>query len=75
VKISPVQPKDLDKFLLSVGCTFKRQKGSHKVYWRADLNRPIIVPQHDPVPVFIIKVIMRQLNISPEQYNRILHGA
>ena len=71
MKLAPVHPRELERFLLAVGRTFKRQKGSHKVYWRSDLRRPVIIPWHDPVPVFIIKNTLRQLNISAEEYDRV----
>ena len=70
--LKPVRSSDLEKFVLYVGCTFKRQKGSHKVYWRDDLLRPIIIPNYDAVPVFIVKNILRQLKIPTEEYQRIL---
>lgn len=71
-KLKPVRHQDLEKFVLAVGCTFKRQKGSHRVYWRDDQIRPIIIPCYDAVPVFIIKNILRQLKIPSEEFLRII---
>lgn len=31
-KITPINWKTFEKFLLFVGCEFKRQKGDHRVY-------------------------------------------
>ncbi|MBI1746891.1 MAG: type II toxin-antitoxin system HicA family toxin [Acidobacteria bacterium] len=70
--LSPIHHKKLEKFAKSVGCRFERQEGSHCVYWRADQLRPVIIPKYKRVPVFIIRNILRQLNISVEEYLRIL---
>lgn len=40
-KITVIHWKKFDKFLLEVGCTFIREKGDHRIYWRKDLLRPI----------------------------------
>ena len=63
--------KKFEKFLLFVGCKFKRQKGSHRVYTRGGLKRPVIVPARD-LSVFIIRNNLRTLNITPEEYLKIL---
>ncbi len=70
--LAPVHHKTLEKFVSSVGCKFVRQKGSHRVYWRDDQVRPIIIPTYKQVPVFIIRNILRQLNISVEEFQRLL---
>ena len=56
-----------------IGCTFKRQTGSHKVYWKDGLLRPVIVPRKREIPVSIIRSDLRTLNLSPEEYLRILN--
>jgi predicted RNA binding protein YcfA (HicA-like mRNA interferase family) len=66
----PADWRALERFLISVGCTFERQKGSHRVYWREGLVRPIILPAYKAVPVFVIRGILRQLGISVEDYLR-----
>ena len=70
--LSPVHHNTLEKFVSSVGCKFIRQKGSHRVYWREDQMRPVIIPTYKQVPVFVIRNILRQLNISVEEYLRLL---
>lgn len=70
--IAPIPTRDFEKFLKYIGCVYKRQKGSHRVYWRAGLNRPIIVPIHNKLPVMVIRTNLRTLNITPEQYLEIL---
>ena len=39
----PIKWREFDKFLLFVGCEFKRSKGEHRIYGRQGLKRPIVV--------------------------------
>ena len=71
-RLAPVHWKKFEKFLLFVGCSFKREKGDHRVYWRKGLKRPIILPRDTEIPIFIIRNNLRTLNISPEEYLDIL---
>ena len=64
--------RDFEKFLLYVGCTFKRQKGSHKAYWRSGLNRPIILVNGKEIPPHVIRLILKQLGISVDEFLAIL---
>ncbi len=70
--ITPIDWKDFEKFLLYVGCEFQRQKGDHRVYWRSDLKRPVILPMYKNLPVFIIRNNLRTLGISHDDYLEIL---
>lgn len=70
--VKPIAWHEFEKFLLYVGCVFKRQKGDHRVYWRSDLNRPVILPTYKALPVFIIRNNLRILGISVDQYLQIL---
>jgi predicted RNA binding protein YcfA (HicA-like mRNA interferase family) len=70
-KLRPVRHADLEKFVRYVGCSFKWQKGSHRIYTRAGLPRPIVIPAYDEVPIFIIRNILRALNLSVDDYLRI----
>lgn len=67
-RITPLPWKQFDSFLLAVGCRFTREKGDHRIYWRADLKRPIVVPRYNPLPVFIIRNNLRTLGVSQEEY-------
>ncbi|VVB63104.1 HicA toxin of bacterial toxin-antitoxin [uncultured archaeon] len=72
-KLNPISADRFVKFLEYVGCSFVSQKGSHKKFWRSDLNRPIIVPIHAiDLPIFVIKNALRVLKIDNEQYLQIL---
>lgn len=60
--------RTFEKFLLDRGCTFKRMKGDHRVYTKAGLKRPLIVPQYDPLPPFIILNNLRVLDATKDEF-------
>ena len=64
--------KKFDKFVRYVGCHFERKRGDHRVYQRSDLKRPVIFPEDEDVPVFIIRNNLRTLGISHNEYLAIL---
>ena len=64
--------KTFEKFVLHVGCTYKRQKGSHRVYWRSDLIRPIVIPGKGTVSRTVIMSNLRTLQISTKEFLEIL---
>jgi len=70
--VTPIHWKKFEKFLIYVGCEFKRQKGDHRVYWRSGLIRPIILPTYKSLPVFIIRNNLRTLGIDHNDYLEIL---
>ena len=70
--LAPIHYSKFHKFLQYVGCEFKRKKGSHLIYTRFDLPRPIVIPERKSIPVFIIKNNLKLLNISNEKYLEIL---
>ena len=72
-KLQTIKPAEFEKFLKFIGCKYIRQKGSHRVYHQTGLLRPIIVPIHSgDLPVFVVKTILKQLNLSVDQYMEIL---
>jgi predicted RNA binding protein YcfA (HicA-like mRNA interferase family) len=73
-KLTPISPREFEKFLLFIGCRFVRQKGSHRVFTRPGLIRPVIVPVHSgDLPMFVIRNNLRILNISVDDYLDILN--
>lgn len=67
-RFTPISWREFEKFLLFSGCDFKRQKGSHRIYTRPGLKRPLVVPAYDMIPIFVIRNNLRILNISIEEY-------
>ena len=67
-KIESIHWKEFEKFLFSVGCEFKREKGDHRVYWKPGIKRPVVIPRDTALPAFIILNNLRVLGISREEY-------
>ncbi len=67
-KITPIPWQDFDHVLLKAGCYYDHTIGDHRIYKRSDLKRPIVIPQDDDVPVFIIKNNIKTLGISRDEY-------
>jgi predicted RNA binding protein YcfA (HicA-like mRNA interferase family) len=70
--LRPIHWKRFEKFLLFVGCHFQRERGDHRIYWREDLKRPVVIPRDTALSVFIIRNNLRILKISSEEYIEIL---
>ncbi len=71
-RLTPIPWQRFEKFLLSVGCTFERQEGDHRIYGRANLTRPLVVPTYPELPLFIIKNNLRVLGIDTKEYLKAL---
>lgn len=69
---TPIHWRKFEKFVLFIGCHFKRECGDHRIYWRQGLKRPVVFPQDKELPVFIIRNNLRILGISIEEYLEIL---
>ena len=50
------------------GVQIQASKGSHRVYTRSGLKRPLVVPAYGEIPIFIIRNNLRLLNMSVEEY-------
>lgn len=70
--LKPISWKKFEKFVLYVGCHFERKHGDHQVYQRVDLKRPVIFPEDNEIPVFIVRNNLRVLGIGHNEYLAIL---
>ena len=71
-KVGTMHWKRFEKVLFVMGCEFIREKGDHRVYHKAGILRPVIVPRSTKLPVFIILNNLRTLGVSREEYESIL---
>lgn len=63
----------LIKVIEHEGCKLLKNSKGHLKYSRQDLLRPIVIQNHiDPVPMFIVKQIMRTLSLSSKDMDKIL---
>ena len=69
----PIHWKKFEKFLLKIGCQFKREKGDHRIYWKKGLKRPVVIPREKALPVFIIRNNLRILEVTPDEYINIIN--
>ncbi|MBK6372275.1 MAG: type II toxin-antitoxin system HicA family toxin [Saprospiraceae bacterium] len=69
-KLSNIPLKDFRRFLKSQGLILDKNskgRGGHEKWTNNELLRPITIQSHiDPVPEFIVKQILRYLNMDRE---------
>lgn len=71
-RLGPVKRQKFEQFLVHVGCRYKRTTGDHRIYDRADLRRPVVVPVGKEVTPFVIRSNLRTLGLSVREYLDIL---
>lgn len=71
-KLSNIPLKVFRKFLKSQGLNViksSKGRGGHEKWSRYDLDRPITIQTHiDPVPEFIVKQILRHLEMTRDEF-------
>ncbi len=50
------------------GFTFNRQNGSHRIYSKPGVLRPIVIQQRQEIDVFAIKANIRSAGITRDEY-------
>jgi predicted RNA binding protein YcfA (HicA-like mRNA interferase family) len=71
-RLRQIDWKEFEKFLFKAGCVFIRERGDHRIWKKTGLQRPIVIPRHNPLPIFIIRNNLRLLEISISDYLKIL---
>jgi len=71
-RIAPIHYRKLVRILELEGFVLAREKGDHMVFTKNGIERPAVIPRYDPLPVFIIKNILRTARISRERYLELL---
>lgn len=71
-KISPISAKKFRRIMEKAGFKCVRIEGDHYVFTRLGIIRPIVVPDWDEIPVFIIKNNLRTAGISRDEYFSLL---
>ena len=67
-RIQSIHWKEFEKFLIKVGCEFKREKGDHRIYWKTGIKRPIVIPRDTALPAFIILNNLKVLHLKQNGY-------
>nr|MBI3614188.1 type II toxin-antitoxin system HicA family toxin [Nitrospirota bacterium] len=71
-RIIPLPAAKLRKIMERAGFACVRTEGDHFVYTKPGVARPVVIPDWDEVPVFIIKNNLRTAGLSREEYFALL---
>ena len=74
-RIIPLPASRLRKVFEKAGFKCVRIEGDHFVYVKPGISRPIVIPDWNEVPVFIIKNNLRTAGITREEYFALLNEA
>lgn len=67
--IRPYAPaKKLRKIVEKAGFVCVRTERDHFVYVKTEVPRPVVIPDWDEIPVFIIKNNLRTADLSRDEY-------
>ncbi len=67
-RITPIPASKLRKVIEKAGFRCVRTEGDHFVYVKDGVARPVVIPDWEEVPVFIIKNNLRTAGISRDEY-------
>ena len=70
--IVPISYRKLVRVLELEGFHLVRERGDHMIFTKESILRPAVIPRYDPLPVFIIKNVLRTAHISRERYLELL---
>lgn len=68
MKLPVVSWKEVERVLTKLGYVFDRQRGSHRIYVRAQPPDTISVPQHREIAKGTMKSILRKLGLQPDDF-------
>ena len=72
-KLSNISLATIRTFLIACGCEHVSTEGGHEKWRKEGLTRPIIIQTHiDPVPEFIVKNILRNLQMGKADFFEIM---
>jgi len=71
-RIVPVHWKILECIFLKDGFIFDRQDGSHRIYTKKSIIRPLIIPTYKSIGIDIIKSNLRSAKMTRKRYLKLL---
>jgi predicted RNA binding protein YcfA (HicA-like mRNA interferase family) len=71
-RIAPIHYRRVVRILEHEGFALARERGDHMVFTKPGIEPPVVLPRYDPLPVFIIKNVLRTARISRERYLELL---
>ncbi|MHB8360231.1 MAG: type II toxin-antitoxin system HicA family toxin [Thermoplasmataceae archaeon] len=67
-----ISGKDAVKALSKTGFVLRRQVGSHMVMKRESDGRRVTIPNHDELPKGTLRAIIRQCDLTVEEFIKLL---
>ncbi len=71
-RISPIPGRRLRRVFERAGFVCVRMESDHYILTKRGLPRPLVIPDYDAVPVFVIRTNLRTAGMSREEYFRLL---
>ena len=71
-KLKPTDWQTLEAIFIKFGFVFEREKGSHRLYTKAGIVRPVVIPKYDELGPDIIRSNMRTAGMSRKKYMKLL---
>jgi len=71
-ELPQVSGRECAKALSKLGFVFKRQHGSHIILRRHEPFCQLVIPDHNELDRGTLRAIIRQANISVEEFNKLL---
>jgi len=73
MKLPVIKPQQLIRVLEKKGCVFKRQTGSHRIFYCSYNQKIITIPIHNrDIKKGLLRSIIKELNLSIEEFIRLL---
>lgn len=71
-RITPIDWRKLAEIFELDGWVFERERGDHRVYVKAGVARPLVIPRYAEIGLDIIQSNMRTANMSRQRYLELL---
>ncbi len=73
MRLLAIKPKELIRVLEKQGCIFKRQTGSHRIFYYPSNQKIIVVPIHaKDIKKGLLHSIIKELDLSVEEFRKLL---
>jgi len=73
MKLPIVKPRELIRVLEKKGCIFKRQTGSHRIFYYPEKQRIIVVAIHaKEIKKGLLRSIIKELDLSTKEFLKLL---
>ena len=73
-KLTPPNWQTLVRIFEADGFEISRQEGSHIVMTKPGVDRPVVIPKHAEIALFIVRNNMRTAGMSRERYFALLNS-